>query len=101
MTDEIWIIGATGRSGQTIAAQLAQRNRQAVLVGRDAGRLEAAAQQTGGQLLVSPSIVATAEKIRQQRPRVVINTVGPFHGNSPAHHRRLSRHWQPLHRPGE
>lgn len=83
MTDEIWIIGATGRSGRTIAAQLTQRNRQAVLVGRDAGRLEAAAQQTGGQLLVSPSIVATAEKIRQQRPRVVINTVGPFTATAP------------------
>lgn len=83
MTDHIWIIGATGRSGRTIAAQLAQRNLAPVLVGRDAGRLETVAQQTGGQVLVIPSIVATAAKIRQQRPQIVINTVGPFTATAP------------------
>lgn len=83
MTDHIWIIGASGRSGRTIAAQLAHRNLQAVLVGRDAGRLQTVAHQTDGQILVIPSIVATAAKIRQQRPQIVINTVGPFTTTAP------------------
>ncbi|MFI5929063.1 saccharopine dehydrogenase NADP-binding domain-containing protein [Micromonospora sp. NPDC051543] len=78
MGAEVWILGGTGRSGRAIAAELARRGLPAVLVGRDADRLAAAAEATGAETLVAESLAATAEKIRQQRPAVVINTIGPF-----------------------
>ena len=43
MTDEVWILGGTGRSGRAIAAELERRGITPVLVGRDAGRLARAA----------------------------------------------------------
>lgn len=52
MTDEVWILGGTGRSGRAIAAELERRGITPVLVGRDAGRLARAADDrvasTGG-----------------------------------------------------
>lgn len=83
MSEQIWILGGTGRSGRAIAAQLARRGLSAVLVGRDATRLEAAAEETGSETLVAPSLAATAAEIRRQGPRVVINTVGPFTTTAP------------------
>ncbi|MGD6741340.1 saccharopine dehydrogenase NADP-binding domain-containing protein [Streptomyces sp. BH106] len=83
MTEQIWVLGGTGRSGRTIAAQLAHLGRTAVLVGRDANRLRAAAQQTGSEMLQAPSLAAAAAEIRQRRPAVVINTVGPFTTTAP------------------
>ncbi|WAP53530.1 saccharopine dehydrogenase NADP-binding domain-containing protein [Streptomyces sp. S465] len=83
MTAQIWVLGGTGRSGRTIAAQLARLGLTAVLVGRDANRLHAAAQQTGSETLLAPSLAAAAAEIRQQCPAVVINTVGPFTTTAP------------------
>lgn len=83
MTAQIWVLGGTGRSGRTIAAQLARLGLTAVLVGRDANRLHAAAQQTGSETLLAPSLAAAAAEIRRQRPAVVINTVGPFTTTAP------------------
>jgi short subunit dehydrogenase-like uncharacterized protein len=83
MNTHVWVLGGAGRSGRTIAAQLAQRGLTAVLVGRDTRRLQAAAQQTGGEILLSPSLADTAAEIRRQRPAVVINTVGPFTATAP------------------
>ncbi|MEV3861686.1 saccharopine dehydrogenase NADP-binding domain-containing protein [Streptomyces sp. NPDC050095] len=83
MNTHIWVLGGTGRSGRTIAAQLAQRGLAALLVGRDANRLQAAAQQTGSETLLSPTLADTAAEIRRQRPAVVINTVGPFTTTAP------------------
>src|SRR5258706_585266 len=42
---DIWVVGATGRSGQAIATELAGRGADVVWVGRDAQRL---AQVAGG-----------------------------------------------------
>ncbi|MEU6459407.1 saccharopine dehydrogenase NADP-binding domain-containing protein [Streptomyces sp. NPDC047065] len=77
------MLGGTGRSGRTIAAQLARHGLTAVLVGRDASRLHTAAQPTGSETLPAPSLAAAAAEIRQQRPAVVVNTVGPFTTTAP------------------
>ena len=75
MTD-VWILGGTGRSARAIAAELQRRGIKPVLVGRDAGRLAAAAN--GLPTVVAGSVGETAEAIRRERPAVVVNTVGPF-----------------------
>jgi short subunit dehydrogenase-like uncharacterized protein len=41
--EEIWILGATGRTGSAIARELAGRQLAPVLVGRDVARLRALA----------------------------------------------------------
>jgi short subunit dehydrogenase-like uncharacterized protein len=77
MTDEVWILGATGRSGRAIAARLAGSEVAPVLVGRDAARLAAIAPR-GARTVVAGSVTAMAAEVRRQRPAVVVNTVGPF-----------------------
>lgn len=46
--NEIWILGATGRTGRAIAARLAAGDAPLVLVGRDAARLRELARTIGG-----------------------------------------------------
>src|SRR5258705_2999284 len=75
MTD-IWVVGATGRSGQAIATELAARGADAVWVGRDAQRLAQVAG--GGRTHVAATVAQLAEDIALRRPGVVVNTVGPF-----------------------
>ena len=74
---EIWVLGATGRSGRAIAAALASQGARVVLVGRDQARLTAAAP-AGSRTVVADSVMAQADQIRRQRPAVVVNTIGPF-----------------------
>lgn len=79
MSDEVWILGGSGRSGRAAAAVLAVAGVPVVLVGRDAARLQAVAGEVeGARVLVAGSVDAMAEQIRRQRPAVVVNTVGPF-----------------------
>ncbi|MEV4344053.1 hypothetical protein AB0J83_06200 [Actinoplanes sp. NPDC049596] len=97
MTDDVWILGGTGRSGRAIAAELIARGIGPVLVGRDEDRLlaarravaEAALEPNGSlrpgseaidriRTVVALTLEETAAEIRRQRPAVVINTVGPF-----------------------
>src|ERR1700761_2606527 len=79
MANEVWILGGAGRSGRVIAAELLSRGLTPVLTGRDATRLAAAAERAGGgRPLVTASMNELTEQIRQQRPAVVINTIGPF-----------------------
>ncbi len=73
---EVWILGGAGRSGRAIATELRGRGIRPVLVGRDAGRLAAAAD--GDRTVVAASIGDMATAIRREQPAVVINTVGPF-----------------------
>ncbi len=79
MTDEIWVLGATGRTGRAVAAQLQEAGVPVVLVGRDRGRLEMAAAGLGGEpRLVEASLDSVAAEMRRDPPAVVVNTVGPF-----------------------
>ncbi len=78
--NKIWILGATGRSGRALAAQLAGAQLAPVLVGRDAARLQKVAAEIGGdsRIVTADSIEAMASAIAQDKPAVVINTIGPF-----------------------
>ena len=79
-TAEIWILGATGRTGRDIARLLAAQGLPPVLVGRDRARLQAAADALpgGARVVIAPDLPAMADAIRRERPAVVLHTVGPF-----------------------
>lgn len=78
---EIWILGATGRTGRAAAVQMASAGFNTVLVGRDEARLRDIAARIGNR---TRTIVAgTVEEIvrelgRNTPPAVVLNTIGPF-----------------------
>lgn len=74
---EIWVLGATGRSGRRIVAELTGADATPVPVGRDAARLAAAFPQAV-RTVVAGSVDAVVARIRAERPTVVVNTVGPF-----------------------
>jgi short subunit dehydrogenase-like uncharacterized protein len=78
--NEIWILGATGRAGRSIATQLAARHMSPVLVGRDQTRLRELAGTIGGtpRILVAGSVDAVVTELARATPAVVINTIGPF-----------------------
>ncbi|WP_349898178.1 saccharopine dehydrogenase family protein [Parafrigoribacterium soli] len=78
MSEEIWVLGATGRAGAAIAQKLAARGTVPVLVGRDAARLNRAAAPLGARTVAAASPAAMASAILRERPAVVVNTVGPF-----------------------
>lgn len=71
---EIWVLGALGRTGRGITAELANRGLPVVLVGRNRERLEA----TGSKFVVADGVEAMAAEIRRQRPAVVVNTIGEY-----------------------
>lgn len=79
---EVWVLGATGRTGRAVAARLAADGVPPVLVGRDRERL----RQVGGtlghgegvRLVVADTPEAIAAEIVRQRPAVVINTLGDY-----------------------
>ncbi|MET8993924.1 hypothetical protein [Amycolatopsis sp. NPDC004169] len=71
---EIWVLGALGRTGRAITAELERRDVPVVLVGRNRERLKA----TGAKYVVADGVEAMAAEIRRQRPAVVINTIGEY-----------------------
>ncbi|MGW3964376.1 hypothetical protein ACWED2_31490 [Amycolatopsis sp. NPDC005003] len=71
---EIWVLGASGRTGRAITAELERRDVPVVLVGRNRERLEA----TGAKYVLADGVAAIAAEIRRQRPAVVINTIGEY-----------------------
>ncbi|MEV3966026.1 hypothetical protein AB0M34_35055 [Nocardia sp. NPDC050193] len=79
---EIWILGATGRVGRAVAAQIVAAGAVPVLVGRDAGRLRTAAADLGldadSKIVVASGAEAMAAEITRQRPAVVVNTIGDY-----------------------
>ena len=77
MSRAVWILGGAGRSGQNITAALRRRGIEPVLVGRDAGKLIAAAG-ADGETVVAGSIDEIVTQIGRRRPTVVINTIAPF-----------------------
>lgn len=78
MTNDIWVLGATGRSGRAIAAKLAAGGSAPVLVGRNTQRIDALAASLGGRGVTAQTPAQMAAAIRREGPAVVINTVGPF-----------------------
>ena len=80
VTNDIWILGAAGRSGRAIAAELAKKGLLMTFVGRNAETLK----QTAEDLNIEVSIVTAgtieemAAAILRGKPRIVINTIGPF-----------------------
>jgi len=78
--NEIWILGATGRSGRAIAAGLTGAGLSPVLVGRDTERLRklAAAIDRSLRVVTAGSVDAVVGELSRSRPAVVINTIGPF-----------------------
>ncbi|KIZ16384.1 saccharopine dehydrogenase NADP-binding domain-containing protein [Streptomyces natalensis] len=79
---EIWILGATGRVGRAVAAQIVAAGTVPVLVGRNAGRLRKAAADLGldadSKIVVASGADAMAAEITRQRPAVVVNTIGDY-----------------------
>lgn len=78
MAESIWILGATGRTGRAAAGLLQQRGIAPVLVGRNAARLRALAEELGSDFVIANGLDDMVARIRHARPGVVLNTVGPF-----------------------
>ncbi len=79
MSDEVMILGATGRTGRAIAARLDAQNIPLVLFGRDRGRLKQAATALRQTPRVEIGSLDQLSQVLAARPTaVVINTVGPF-----------------------
>jgi short subunit dehydrogenase-like uncharacterized protein len=79
-TNDIWVLGAAGRSGRAIASELASRGLAMTLVGRDAEILSQAAQSLDTEVgsIAASTIEDMAAAISRGRPLIVINTIGPF-----------------------
>jgi short subunit dehydrogenase-like uncharacterized protein len=75
MSSEIWVLGATGRTGRAVVTRLHGRGVTVVPVGRDAERL---AQVLPGARTVRGDLDEVLAAIGQEAPAVVVNTVGPF-----------------------
>lgn len=79
MNNEIWVLGATGRTGRTIAKLLQERGVPLVLVGRSRERLEGVVAELGSTpRLVVGTLDAALAELPRNAPGVVVNTVGPF-----------------------
>ena len=79
-TNDIWILGAAGRSGRAIAAELAKMDLLMTFVGRDSATMTQAAQALNLEvgIVAATTIEEMAAAIARAKPRVVINTIGPF-----------------------
>lgn len=78
MSEEVWVLGATGRSGRGIARRLRDTGHTVVLVGRDAARLATIAAEWGHVEVVSGSFDSLLTQLGRAAPAVVVNTIGPF-----------------------
>lgn len=83
----MWVYGATGRGGRAIAQKLtaggaggADRGVDLVLIGRDETRLNELARSLPGpsRTLVASSMSELVGLVAEQKPAVLVNTVGPF-----------------------
>ncbi|CCH89145.1 protein of unknown function [Modestobacter italicus] len=74
MVSDIWVLGATGRTGRAVVARLAAAGAPVVPVGRDHTRLTA----LGHARVVAGSLDEVLARLAQEAPAVVVNTVGPF-----------------------
>lgn len=87
-SDEVWVLGATGRTGRAVAARLAADGVPPVLVGRNRERLRQVGATLG--LAEEPKVVvagtpgAIAAEVSRQRPAVVVNSLGDYARSAPA-----------------
>lgn len=82
--DEIWVLGATGRSGRAVAARLHADGFRLALVGRDRARLESLAAELGERArIVVGEFDTVLSELTQVAPTVVVNTIGPFTDTAP------------------
>ena len=84
-SEEIWILGATGNVGKTLAARLVRDGvAGVVLVGRSQERLEAAFPDPAGsvELKVLTDVSAMVAAVQAERPRVVVNLIGSYAENA-------------------
>lgn len=79
MTD-IWILGAAGRIGALVSANLAASGASVVLCGRGEQDLRSLAERIGGntRIVVTATIDDIKAKLRKAGPVVVVNLIGPF-----------------------
>lgn len=77
---DILILGGYGNFGRRVARLLAHRRIPAIIAGRDPAKAEAVAKEIGGGFTASAFDVrrTLADHIRTLRPKVVVNTCGPF-----------------------
>nr|WP_284289085.1 saccharopine dehydrogenase NADP-binding domain-containing protein [Angustibacter aerolatus] len=78
MDEQIWVLGATGRSGRGIARRLHETGHHVVLVGRDGDRLADLTAGLSGAEVVAAPFDEQAARLHRAAPRVVVSTVGPF-----------------------
>lgn len=77
-TDEIWVLGGTGRIGRIVADLIAADGVKPVLVGRESDRLRSAGAALGARVVIADGAERMAAEIARQRPPVVINTIGDY-----------------------
>lgn len=80
-SDEIWILGATGRVGQALAERLSRQGvDKLVVVGRSAAGLTRMTAQLGSEVRALPlsDLGAMIDAVRREKPRLVINLVGSY-----------------------
>ncbi|MET0864004.1 MAG: NAD(P)H-binding protein [Nakamurella sp.] len=77
MDNDIWVLGANGRSGSGIARRLRASGHSVVLAGRDPARLGPIADEIGA-VVISGSFESLLEQLSRAAPAVVVSTIGPF-----------------------
>ncbi|MET7816052.1 hypothetical protein ABZT26_35095 [Streptomyces sp. NPDC005395] len=83
--EEIWILGASGRIGSAVTANLAAQGLKPVLVGResDGDRLRKTAADLDSRVVIANGIDSIAAEITRQRPAVVFNGIGNYAQTAP------------------
>jgi len=76
---EAWVLGASGRTGSLIAADLHRAGVALTLTGRNRARLERLAAQLDGEpRILTGGLDQVLSQLATARPGVVVSTVGPF-----------------------
>lgn len=86
-SNQIWILGATGRIGRALAARLAQEDmHDVVLVGRSDTRLRQLTEELGGKAttLVRSGADAIVQTVQSNHPGTVVNLLGSYSDTAPA-----------------
>lgn len=78
MNDDIWVLGATGRSGRGVARRLHASGHHVVLAGRNRDALGTLAAELDGTRVAVGGWEELLGRLQRDAPRVVVSTVGPF-----------------------